>query len=50
MADKPDNSRPSDKPTHSDSGNSGGSKQTSGGPGTAGSVKQSGPGAPTPPK
>jgi hypothetical protein len=36
--------------THSDSGNSGSSKQTSGGPGTAGDVAQSGPGAPTPPK
>jgi hypothetical protein len=36
--------------SHSDSGNSGGSKQTTGGPGTAGSVELSGPGAPQPPK
>jgi hypothetical protein len=36
--------------THTDSGSSGGSKQTEGGPGTAGSVEQSGPGAPQPPR
>ena len=37
--------------THSESGNSGGSKQTSGGPGTAGSTaEQSTPGAPQPPR
>jgi hypothetical protein len=30
---------------HTDSGNSGGSKQTEGGPGTAGSIPASGPGS-----
>jgi hypothetical protein len=32
--------------SHSDSGNSGGSKTTHGGPGTAGAAEQAGPGAP----
>jgi hypothetical protein len=35
--------------THVDSGNSGGSVQTTGGPGTAGSVPQAGPGRPMTP-
>jgi hypothetical protein len=34
---------------HSDSGSSGGSKTTHGGPGTAGSTPQATPGAPKPP-
>ena len=46
----PEGAGPQKPLTHTDSGNSGGSKTTHGGPGTAGSVEQATPGAPKPSK